>query len=74
MNKWAVVVVDGNGEVTVVGCYLMKWYANLMRIAVEKVVRKKAYTGDEGWFVVDVELAGTRQLGRDIRARRAAHG
>lgn len=65
MSRWAVVVIDGNGDVTVMGAYRWRWCADLVARATTKVL-KRAVLGEQlgERFVVDVEHAGPRELAR----------
>lgn len=60
MSRWAVVVVDENGEVTVIGAYLWRWRANVVANAMRRVIAGQ-HVHDLG---VHVEEAGWVELAR----------
>lgn len=65
LSRWAVVVIDENGEVTVIGAYRWRWCADLMARATTKVLKRAVLNEALGQrFAVDVEHAGPRELAR----------
>lgn len=53
-------VVDGNGEVTVIGAYLWRWRADVVAGAMRRVIDRQRQPDLE----VHVEAAGWVELGR----------
>lgn len=65
MSRWAVVVVDENGEVTVIGAYRWRWTADLVGRATKKAIEHgMAHELLGQRFVIDVEHAGPREFAR----------
>lgn len=63
--RWAVVVVDGNGNVVVMGVYRYLWTADLMRSATGRILER--HEADD--LEVYVEPAGPTALGELLRAQ-----
>lgn len=68
MIQHAVVVVDDNGEVVVMGAYRWQWVAEIVRRATENAIKHAGLSDD--LLGVYVEDAGPRVLGRVIENSR----